>query len=355
MKANNPPIPILDGIRGFSCLMILFAHAVHYGWLFTITKQDIPGDGQLAVMLFFTLSGFLMAYHYLPGRLSWRYWLAFMIRRIFRIYPVFLLIVAFGVVLAGMSHSHRWDVFSWHEAAMLWLLIDKMWIFWTVVVEMRFYFFFCFLGIGLLWLQRRISPLTVVTAFWVLLLFVDSVTYTRDDLNYLPCFIGGMVAAMLTVHYDVKKWFPQSYWNAAVVVCFAILIGFLPPFMTYLRGHYFEPWQHILIYSPVIAIIIFSLGNTGGPVAWCFSNRFIQWVGRISYSVYLVHCYVFPFTHFFFTPFTITGSILSFAVVLLVGWLLYLTVEMPFYRLGIKLSRHIDKADFIQKSHRNAS
>src|SRR5271155_4709859 len=76
MASDESSIPALDGLRGFACLLVLFSHA---GWAGLCPR--LPIAGHLGVMVFFTLSGFLMAYLYMPGRLSMRYWLAFLLRR----------------------------------------------------------------------------------------------------------------------------------------------------------------------------------------------------------------------------------------------------------------------------------
>ena len=52
-------IDALDGLRGFTCLLVVFTHAGNSG-LFLNTL----GSGQLGVMLFFALSGFLMVHLY---------------------------------------------------------------------------------------------------------------------------------------------------------------------------------------------------------------------------------------------------------------------------------------------------
>ncbi len=51
----------LDGLRGFACLLVVFAHAGRMGL----------GAGVMGVQMFFVLNGFLMAYLYNTGNASY--------------------------------------------------------------------------------------------------------------------------------------------------------------------------------------------------------------------------------------------------------------------------------------------
>jgi peptidoglycan/LPS O-acetylase OafA/YrhL len=72
---------------------------------------------------------------------------------------------------------------------------------------------------------------------------------------------------------------------------------------------------------------------------WQFRNRFLesaapQWIGRISYSLYLTHWLVFAIALRAFGPW---GPIVSVPVAFLVGWLVWRFVEWP----SILMSRRV--------------
>ena len=97
--------PALDGLRAVAALMVVFHHArTHWlwGWL----------EGWNGVTLFFVLSGFLITTLALReeetlGALRWR---AFVVRRVFRIVPIYVVSLALYVlamVAVGVGASHR--------------------------------------------------------------------------------------------------------------------------------------------------------------------------------------------------------------------------------------------------------
>ena len=93
--------PCLDGLRGLAALMVAFGHAGYFGWV-----RLVVGAATCGVILFFFLSGFMMAHHYLTDVPSGarrggmlRYWGTFLARRFVRVYPPFLFAPVFGYLL----------------------------------------------------------------------------------------------------------------------------------------------------------------------------------------------------------------------------------------------------------------
>ncbi len=97
----------LDGLRGFAALAVLAFHAsqvVHAPWL-------MP-SGFLAVDLFFVISGFVIAHAY-DLRMAGLGPAGFLISRAARLYPLFLLGVALGLVRVGEQVLAGRDVSGW--------------------------------------------------------------------------------------------------------------------------------------------------------------------------------------------------------------------------------------------------
>jgi peptidoglycan/LPS O-acetylase OafA/YrhL len=96
MIKSEPRSPALDGVRGVAILLVLFWHLYacvpHPQW----TQNFIPFDwlanmGWSGVILFFVLSGFLIARILLRHRQQPRYFSTFYIRRTARIIPLYYL------------------------------------------------------------------------------------------------------------------------------------------------------------------------------------------------------------------------------------------------------------------------
>ena len=59
-----------------------------------------------------------------------------------------------------------------------------------------------------------------------------------------------------------------------------------------------------------MALTVASIAHADGVVRWVFANRAARFVGRISYSLYLVNSYVFSFVK----PYVAAGPVAGFAI-----------------------------------------
>ena len=89
---NSPRYVTLDGMRGLAALAVMLYHVTQY------TRYHLFPGGPLAVDFFFCLSGFVMAHAYGARLLSNMHLTEFAARRLIRLYPMFLIGMAIGVV-----------------------------------------------------------------------------------------------------------------------------------------------------------------------------------------------------------------------------------------------------------------
>src|SRR5690242_15715766 len=97
---NKPEIRALTGVRGVAASLVAIYH-------FSPTKEMAPGllrnvvsRGYLWVDLFFVLSGFVIALNYgqlFASGFSRRAFATFLVRRVARIYPLYLVVVLTGL------------------------------------------------------------------------------------------------------------------------------------------------------------------------------------------------------------------------------------------------------------------
>src|SRR3979409_1142111 len=104
MKPENPNrryYPVLDGIRGFAILLVVFYH--NFGFI------NYFFFGWLGVDLFFVLSGFLITDILLKTLTNKNYLTNFYMRRILRIFPLYYLsLILFLIILPKLNL--RFDV-----------------------------------------------------------------------------------------------------------------------------------------------------------------------------------------------------------------------------------------------------
>src|SRR5947209_5151225 len=96
----------LDGVRFFAALLVFIAHFQGLQLYYNLPFHDFDNErvlklGAIGVTIFFVLSGFLITLSILNGlRSGSAHWIKkFYIRRILRIWPLYLLVVAVTFLL----------------------------------------------------------------------------------------------------------------------------------------------------------------------------------------------------------------------------------------------------------------
>ena len=135
MDNSHRTLPALTGMRGLAALLVVLSH-------FDGVSLHVPHDrhlGEVGVMIFFSLSGFLMALLYLQKPFSAGSALKYGIARFARIAPAYLFTVIVAYLIFSFVDSHfvypltrqnilRHLAFSGNQA-----------IFWSVPPEVQFY------------------------------------------------------------------------------------------------------------------------------------------------------------------------------------------------------------------------
>jgi len=229
-------VPELDGLRAIACLGVLIAHfnpiVTHHSLVLELVRDS--SSGNIGVMLFFTLSGYLIMGLALR---QWRNGLGFdfsrfILRRALRIWPIYYFYIAFALIaLTGwpgwflpplIDVSITWPAIR--ETLPFYLVFIGNWIeqpigefgiLWTVCVEMQFYVLFCILF-------KSVSPFpgmrVVIIPFCIVLAFV---------LRYaLPLFVSFPVQ----LYYLTFTYIDTFALGAAAAVVSAGLIK-LPPLL----------------------------------------------------------------------------------------------------------------------------
>jgi peptidoglycan/LPS O-acetylase OafA/YrhL len=160
-------VKALSGLRGCAALSVVLLHFNwDYGKTFLAGNYALNELGHVAVTFFFVLSAFLLTYRgvkeprhnhqvkYWTIRnkripvFSMR-WCAYFIRRIFRIYPCYILALGIACLVPryrGLYYDYRHSsesqegVLTWEHFLKYLVLWDVNSIFWTIPPEVEFYF-----------------------------------------------------------------------------------------------------------------------------------------------------------------------------------------------------------------------
>lgn len=279
----------LNSLRGLAALVVVVAHfSGATGWL-----GGYPGlgAGQLGVMLFFILSGFLMAYLYLEqpfgSRRLWRYAVA----RLARVVPLFAAVVVLSAIFPRIGITGvLYDLPTRPLVASHVLLLSGKSILWTIPTELHFYAVFVLFW----WLAGRspaASAVAIVAAAAASLAFgtprfrgeFASIPYDLRLAQVIPYFLVGM---LFGVFY--RRWsFPSHHQRSMYALALLAIPAMYPLIFEVIFGFRHGLWNDplvLVVVSAVFGVVLFAVPDTG-----LLSNRLGDFFGQISYSLYLLH------------------------------------------------------------------
>jgi peptidoglycan/LPS O-acetylase OafA/YrhL len=299
----------LDFLRIAAVILVFLAHLGRPAGL-----RGVSALGHLGVLLFFVHTSLvlMMSMERLPldgGKL----WSSFMLRRIFRIYPLSIFFVA---VMAAIPLSQgTWDLvrvwLGWKVVISNLLLVlnltgtgSILGVMWSLPFEVQMY---ALLPLLFLWLRRK-SGVAAALFLWaagVALALAEYSLRTHVDethpllLRYLPCFLGGLLAWQ--VLKNVQRKLPGWLWPVCVlaeVALYRVLTAVRDFGPRALTGHAVSSggagnfWWPESIQIVVEAAMCALLGLS---IPWFLDIQFrplktlSKWIARYSYGIYLVH------------------------------------------------------------------
>ena len=335
----------LDGMRGLAALAVFFSHAQGMipatPILDTLrrTPARILWDGAAAVSLFFVLSGFVLALPFV-GPTAKRLGVGdFLVRRIFRIYPAYLVAISLSLILrlhgpVLSTEVSAWFRDFWTTRVMLSDLIrhaimvgpnlnDRLIdpVIWSMVIEMRMSLL---MPAFILMLRRT----TVRSDVLILAAAVLSGTHFHFA-NAAPFFIGGIQLAkhrrLLASHVRrFSSWQRSTLLVASLSLYGSRMLGSeASSLVNYVAGIGAGKLILCVLYLPVCSAIT--------------SSRPALLLGHFSYSFYLIHLPVMIIlTSWLIRP---THSLLacwgsSICASMLISAAIYHLVELPLQKVG---------------------
>ncbi len=286
--SHRPMIGTLDGLRAAAALMIIADH----------TWARFRGVGASGVLIFFVLSGFLLARPFVdsPERIRQSgFLIEYGKRRLLRILPMYY----FYIFLVYVMSLHLCDAIL-HA---FFLLGNGH--LWAVPQEMAYYLIFPAIVLINLLLGKgrpgRILPLLlglVVLSDCFLgrdIFFLRGMDHQRLPF-YLGVFLSGCCVSYLYFGWYIKKdpaagttrrW-PSWIWTGAGCAVLALFL-FLSNGYLMGNGRVFSQ-QFYGLYGAAAALLLFALiADDTSALGRFFSHSLFRSIGVISYSLYLLH------------------------------------------------------------------
>ena len=357
--------PGLNGLRFLSALAVIITHVElmqdKLGLENLWDNLLIHNLGVIGVSFFFVLSGFLITYLMIEERDSFKSFSvkSFYLRRIFRIWPLYFLILILGFfILPNFTYvpffSDNLEI-NFFPNLIIYLFIFPniaLSIFpavpligqsWSIGVEEQFYLiwpiiFKFFKNFNLILLIKLLF-LFVFMKFVVLLfsLQIDSnwLLVVKKNLAMLK-FENMIIGAMGAVIMKNKDRYIKYVLNN-MALFFSVTGIFLS---LYIIPNYLRDGLHILHALFFIIVILNVSSNPGSFLK--LENKLLNFLGRISYGIYMYHLIVIYFTIKLLEIYDINSKFLLYTLSILltciVSYISYIIFEKRFLNLKDKFA-----------------
>lgn len=300
-KIVHRQLPNLDSVRAVAALVVVFSHIELQKQEFGLAniRPVIKNFGSIGVTIFFVLSGFLITYllfqeHSSKGKIKIT---SFYFRRILRIWPLYFVVLLFGVFIypGNVDTAAVWlSVFFLPNIAFMLGklpgLIDPIW---SLGVEEQFYLFHPHIfRMGRL--KTIFNTLIGIFVFFYVLKFCASKLHWEivSKIMYKARFdcmmLGGIFSMWIVNNQKGDRYFktlfsPVLLFSKPVqAVLFIFYLSYLV-FATINQSFYSDQFLSI-----ITACAIGNLALNPNCII-SIQNKFLTFVGKISFGLYLLH------------------------------------------------------------------
>jgi peptidoglycan/LPS O-acetylase OafA/YrhL len=292
--------------------------------------------GYLGVLAFFVLSGFLITpiLVNMKERQTSSFFTKFYGRRVVRIFPLYYFYLAVVIILlifdrsndpevAGFYSQLRYAVlyiYDFFHASNAFRINPFLTHFWSLAVEEQFYLIWplviYFTPFSHL---KQVLIITIIVSFISRILFLTYITHQQIPfLNANPIYV---VYALPTSHFEafaLGGLFALFVRSQKLILTFLLIAAFLvigmitfrwsngyydftslgyPPFMT---GSYKAVWGYSLAYLIFAGVLVNIRQGIFFPRI--FNNQVLEYLGKISYGLYIYHFAVLYYLHKLIIP-----------------------------------------------------
>ncbi len=287
-------LPGLDGLRAFAVAWVILLHAgysvTYPAWFAGFASRGVHG-----VTVFFVLSGFLITWLLLEeeqrhGAFSLR---DFYVRRAFRILPP---VVLFLAGLAVLTRFIPLGIPPWDWLGCLFFFRNLTGgsyytaHFWSLAIEEQFYLLWPLL----LFLMPRRARLPVTAGLcafapvWrqvnMALFGAQNLNWSRADLLYDALLVGALLA-LAQRHPSFRGLLSGAKWRAHGA--FLVGVGLVAAALSLALPGYLLPARIPLELTGIALVLKVLIEGRAPMVQRVFQWAPAEWIGRISYSLYL--------------------------------------------------------------------
>lgn len=355
----------LDTLRAFAVIFVIIAHwGPRYGDDQPVMKfiiEAVVPDGATGVYIFFTLSGFLITSillnaRFVSGKTNRMLILKnFIIRRTLRIFPIYYIFL-FAILhifnfpdvqqnlkwyLTYTTNFYLYHTNQWNSASHLW----------TLAIEEQFYLLWP-------WLMLFVNEKYLKYVFFVAIFTGIITTFFILKEHIEPfmvynCFdafsIGGFYSWICFNNKNKQKFEKIIKWIVPILLC--VYVGWkIEKYLLHSVENFIFLKKTFESLLTIWLIILIVNAKSGVVKKYFLENHVLNFIGKISYCIYLIHPYFLNFNdayiefirkklavHHYRTSEFLTSYTFVYwynvACLVLVSWLSYILIEQPILKL----------------------
>ncbi len=306
---NSNYITSLNGLRGFAAVLILMVQFVPF---FPVLKTlHLPTNNYLWADFFFILSGFVITLNYgnaFENGFNKDAYKTFLRRRLTRLYP-FYAVALVGMILAELYRMHVYTsmhtelvvpIFnnsldgekSWPNLVLSFLMLQSWGVHkslvwnvpaWAVSALFFVYILFPVLLSAILKLRSNVIVFGILMLGYFLVDVFDSYhnPYNFNLLHALLGFSCGIALARAYVTNSGNHKLLRNDWLLGLLLMACI-------YYTSISSYTFPIF-------PMFCLLVHAVARSEGKVAGALNSKPLQFLGNISYGLYLTHFVVLNF------------------------------------------------------------
>ena len=343
-------LPGLNGLRAIAALSVVCGHTFHPVFGDWGVKGFSLSQVDFGVTLFFVISGFLITYLLINEQQQSRDVNVpkFYMRRILRIWPLYFLYMVLALLITGTGRDQNIWYYCFFTANIPFIMsvgILPIVHYWSIGVEEQFYLFWPWLVKMTKGRTRRLFIMAfVLCCSWLLCKCFfyfwgdKGITYRFFAVTRFDCM---MIGAMGSILYYQKNIVFMKVVEKRWVGLMGLVLLVVSQF-----------WMNAIptpIRPQVIALLslLAIMGQLANKPIVNLENRFCDFIGKISYGIYVVHPVLIILLSGAFrksgiqlpSPWGTIAIYLGVALITCgVAWLSYRFVEKPFLKMKNKFA-----------------
>jgi peptidoglycan/LPS O-acetylase OafA/YrhL len=334
----------ITGLRAYAILGVLLIHSGGSGLRqLGVWGNNLTDLGKHGVIVFFVISGFIIADSYTkrPHYFSW------IVRRILRIAPLYYFWILIAI-FSGQTSKYWMEFFDVERITTTNILMHLLFIGyldytitnsilgveWSLSIEVFYYVLFPLIIAPLIKANNNLKLIGVVLFTYLtwIFLYMPSLngqsTYLIfwSPLPYLISYLIGVISWQMRNKIKLNSKMSDSIIIINLII-FVALINNLSPFI--------ESFS-VIVVSFMTGSLLISCNNKAKLTKVILLNPLIQFIGILSYGIYLCHFFIINWIQNtgYSEPLTFFIVIISS---LTISFFTYHLIERPFRALGQKI------------------